>query len=165
MFSCLLLSSLHFVVFSAVQCRWISSANRDSNSLLYFHDTMELKIMGLRIWTHKCQIWQRQRHPQICASSHLAIKLFWWEFLGSGEGARPKTTSLALREKAKSVQELSCSSYGVLFPNLEKEEEWNGKGIKGRGMEGMQSLFVLWDRTLAYSQAHKRTCKDTQTKK
>lgn len=125
---------------------------------------MELKIMALRILTHNCQIWQRQQHPQIHPSSHLTIKLFWWKFLGSGEEARPKTTSLALREKTKSVQGLSCSSYGVHCPNLEKEEEWKCRGIKSRGMEGMQSLFILWDRTLACSQAHKRTCKDTWTK-
>lgn len=31
-------------------------------------------------------------------------------------------------------------------------------------MEGMQSLFILWDRTLTCSQSQKRTRKDTQTK-
>lgn len=86
------------------------------------------------------------------------------EISGSGEEARPKTTSLALREKAKAMQKPSRSSYGVPFPNLETEEEWKGTRIKRRGMEGMQSLFILWDRTLACSQAHKTTRKDTQTK-
>lgn len=57
------------------------------------------------------------------------------------------------------MQELSCSSYGVLFPNLDGEN-----CLKGRGMEGMQALFILWDRTLECSQAHKRACKDTWTK-
>lgn len=45
------------------------------------------------------------------------------------------------------------------FPNLERENS-----LKGRGMEGMQSLFILWDRTLACSQSQKRTHKDTWTK-